>query len=309
MANALGRKPESESRQYATKGLAVVKCGKEFARIEFVGKDRQGNDLLWDNGETTKKFRSEELPDTFVFEPNTEGEYYVCTSYDKTAVFAIGPWEGTFSAKVKDFSRPEKDADPAPFLQEGVDKRTKKPYSGLWFKVFWVVTDEDSEFDGVILPQKHVYQSETSGVEEDEDTGQARWRGQSDSPKAVWQPRLEKFLEAHDAVNKEINWPEDGNILPEILRRVKSAPVKVHRVKVEKGEVVGFADTKGKRHVEENIDEELEEAPKAKRSVKELKEELGYKEEKVVDEVDADFPKKPAKKAAKKVVEEDEEDL
>lgn len=297
MANVLSRKPASETREYATKGLASIRCGKDTAKITFIGKDKQGNDLLWDNGEASKKFHREDLPDTFQFEPNTESEYYVCTSFDKSEVFAIGPWEGTFDMQVKDFSRPEKDADPAPYQVDGIDKKTKRPYSGQWWKVQWVITEE-CEFQDCIVIQRHVYQSDTAGFEESEtDPGFAGWRGQTTSEKAVWQPRLEKFLEKHDAVSKPIVWPEeDGNILPEIYKRVMNAPVKIHRMKVEKGEVVAFADTQGRRRVVE-----VEEEPAPSKNGK-----------KPVDEVDEEFPPVKKSKLPKKQVKQshpDDEDL
>jgi hypothetical protein len=184
------------------------------------------------------------------------------------------------------------------FKVEGKEKTTAK------FKIFWKIV-EPGEFKGQLAVQQHMYQGDYAGLRADEN-GFVEYIGNSQSDKAVWHPRLKEFLDEFKVSDREIVMPKDGNCLPEIWERVEENEHPV-RVKIEKGEVVGMSSTKGKRKVsDDEIDEEETfEAPKAKRSEKELKAELGYEKEEEEDELDkiAPPPAKTAKKAAKKVVE------
>ena len=257
---------------------------------------------MWDTGETAKTFHQDDLPKSFVFEPKTEAEYYVCTSFDKSEVFSIGPWEGSFDAIPHDISRDKDTKQPIFYLNtfkvEGKEKTTAK------FKIFWKIT-EPGEFKGQIAVQQQMYQGDYAGLRADDD-GFVEYIGNSQSDKAVWHPRLKEFLDEFKVTKKEIQMPKDGNCLPEIWDRVEENAHTV-RVKIEKGEVVGLSSTKGKRSIsdEDVDDDDFVEESTPKRSVEELKAELAGE---TLPDPDEAF-KKPAKKLAKKVVDEEEDDL
>ena len=318
MANEWKR--QEQSKQFSAKGLANIRTGKERAKITFLGTDKKGNPIVWDDGEASKTFLAEDLPSNFVFEPRTEGEYFVCTSFDKSEVFSIGPWKGTFEMVVYDISRDKDTKTPTPFISTFKDNKTGKEISQKKFKILWKIVS--GEFKGCIVSQMQVYDSEKSGVIND-GNGYAMWKGSTKSDLAVWQPRLETTFDKLHVSDSLIPWTDDGNILPEVWKRIENSPTETFFMDVVKGEIAGFSDTQGKRKIEEDVDDldEIDLPAQNKpavvvpqRSNSEIMSEMGIEADDKpdfmkdsVDEVDAPVVEKNAKKAAKKV--EDPDDL
>lgn len=302
MAEWERKQKEFKAGEYAAKGLATVKCGKTQAKITFIGVDKAKNPVVWDDGSASKVFHAEDLPKTFVFEPGTEAEYYVCTSFDKASVFSIGPWEGSFDCVPYDISRNRDTKEPTPFESHFKDNKTGAEVSQLKFKLLFKIVEPDSEFKGCVVPYMQVYLSDTAGLTANE-KGQVIWAGVI-TKNAVWQPRLEEVLGAfHVTEGERIMMPEDGNCLPEVWKRieqyVEEHPKEVWRMKISQGEIVGFSADKGKRKVEAEVEDFETETPKTKLTA-------SMNEFDDAREFEKDFP---ATKPAKKVKVEEDEDL
>lgn len=277
--NALKSKT-AQPKQY---GLATVKVGKNSAKITFE-----------ESGESYK-FSLDDIPSRPKLLPESEDTYMVVLTPDKDGVEKIGPAEGHFQAHCVDMARPEEDADPVPVEVER-EFKGKTVIQVKFTPIFEILT---GKYKGLQIPHFLQYK-----FAEDED-GNAMWDGDPTNPKAVHLPRLVEFCEKTGCVESPIEWPEDGNILPELLSRIQKKDRTVDLV-IKKGYIDSILASDyedADEDVEEvDEDEDVEEVkPKGKKSFKptDAPKQKSYKTTaQVTDE---------GKKKSKKVVDEDED--
>lgn len=248
--NAL-RSRVAQSKIY---GLATVKVGKTSARITF---EESGDSF---------KFALDDLPSKPKLTPDSEETYMVVLTPEKDGVEKIGPAEGHFQAKCIDFARPEDGADPVPVEVEK-EFKGKKVVQVRFTAIFQILT---GKYKGLEVPHFLQYK-----FAEDEDHT-AMWDGDPDNPKAIHLPRLVEFCEKTGAVDSPIEWPEDGNILPELLKRIQKKGRTVDLV-IKKG----YIDSVLASDYEDA--EEEEPAPKSKKSAQVTDEAKSKKSKKAVE--------------------------
>lgn len=202
--NALkANKSESKKR---VSGIATIKTGKDKARITF-----QDDNTQFDNGKNVKTFALDDLPRVPKLNPESEDDYFVVLNSDGDEVEVISPVEGVFQAQCVDLSRPNEDDDPAPFE---VTPKKEGWASYLAFLAFFEITN--GTFKKIKIPYFLHYKFSESK----EDEGFAAWMGDPENRKATRLHQLIEFCEKLDLVSDAIEWPEDGNILPELLNRI-----------------------------------------------------------------------------------------
>lgn len=91
------------------------------------------------------------------------------------------------------------------------------------FHLFYECVDKDSEFYKVRFPNRYIYKFE----EDPDKPGYARWIGAYDNPKATQLHKIVDHLSMLGAVDEPIKWPDDRNLLPELMGRMLAAGVVV----------------------------------------------------------------------------------
>lgn len=149
-------------------------------------------------------------------------EYFVELRLDEDGeeveeVVSIRPvqWMG-LKMKCVDFTRNESE-EPAPYEKTATYNGKEVTYQA--FTAFMECLD--GEFKGVKFPYWMHYKFENDG------TGMARWAGNIENKKATRLRQCVEFFVMMGAVEEPIEWPDDGNILPELLARIKAAGVVV----------------------------------------------------------------------------------
>jgi hypothetical protein len=257
-SNALGYNKVDYKKK--VQGLATIKAGKDKVRITFF--EKEGATLEFDNGEMSKVFTFKELPKFPVIPTNSEDTYFVKLNNDGDEVESISPADGVYTAQVMDMSRPEKDADPAPYE---ITPRDPKFPAYLAFNVYWKIIEGD--FKGCVLNQFFHYSGGSDKpyfAENAENKGYTNW-GMPVTDKAKWLPLLQDFCLKTDCVGEPIEWPEDGNVLPELLSRILSNKKKI-KLFVKDGYVKELTNS-GERQTRIVTDDELDEpTPKSKKT-------------------------------------------
>lgn len=222
MANALGYVKPKKNQEFEKKvyGIGTVKAGKNKVRV--VIHDKSGEEIF------NNLFGFDALPKVPHIAPDSGvHEFNIVLSPEKDTVEKLGPVEGHYLACLVDFVRSEEGADPTPMLIEKEDK-DGKPYSYEQFMADFEVVK--GPFKGVLIRHWLRYKF----VEDPDNPGFAGWDGDPSNPNAKHLPRLVDFCEKIGATDEPIEWPEDGNVLPEILRRGLKAR-KVVDLTVKKG--------------------------------------------------------------------------
>lgn len=244
--NALSaNKPESQKRK---SGIATIKVVEDNCKVTF-----QDDSVEFDTGKNSKKFPLEDMPK---FPKLSEGEkdYFVVLNGDADSVDSIGPVEGVFPAKFVGFNlgRADEDKDPAPFEK---DSKNEKWPSYLAMLAFFEI--QSGPFKRVRIPYFLHYKFEESSS----DAGMAAWKGDPENRKATRLHQLIEFCEKLGLTDEPIEWPDDGNILPELQERGLDDP-KTVRIVVKNGYMDSILSSDG------DEEEEEEEKPKAKAPAK-----------------------------------------
>jgi len=165
------------------------------------------------------KFKDRLLPD-YPTKIDPEQEYFVEFTLDDDeyidTISNIRPakWMG-LAMKVVDCTRDES-GSPAPYTYTA--NFNGKDVDITSFYLFYECV-EKGEFFGVRFPNKYNYK-----FEEDPDSpGFTRWSGNYDNPKATQLHRVVDHLSMLGAVSEPVQWPDDGNVLPELLARMLAA--------------------------------------------------------------------------------------
>lgn len=129
-------------------------------------------------------------------------------------------WMG-LKMKAIDMTRPdpEKLEPPAPYTYKA--NYNNKEVEETAFYIFYQCVDPESEFYGVLFPNRYFYKFKNDG------NGMTMWDGDYSNPKATRLHRVVDHLSLLGAVSEPIEWPDDGNILPEMLARILAADVTV----------------------------------------------------------------------------------
>lgn len=196
-----------------------IQVGAEAVRIT----------VLDDNGNPTEdsiKVNIEDMPikprmpakGTFI--PNC----VVFAEWNKPKVVAVNPWEGRFEAIAYDLGPKSDDGDFPVYTVEEMQGD-----NGTYVrKKFWCAYEiqKDLEFDGLWVgstPRYHLQHR----VQKSED-GMVELDGNAANPNST---RIRQFANwtAAQQIDQDMQWPEDGNALPEFLRRLKanSKPVTI----------------------------------------------------------------------------------
>ena len=178
-------------------------------QFKVVIKDNEGKIVL------DEKFNRSALPD---YPTNLEEgkEYMVYMGQNNASVQSITPTEGIFDVICTDFRRPEEGADPEPKTYEREYKGQKSSYQAFT-AYLKILNDEvgDTGFGGVLLGFFLRYK--VCNVD-----GKAGFSPDSTNPKAnQYRDELIKFFELTGVGEEEMEFPTNGNILPEALRRIK----------------------------------------------------------------------------------------
>ena len=170
-------------------------------------------------------FRDNLLP-KYPKEVESDQEYFVEIRLDDDGMLDeiqnIRPskWMGLKMMAV-DMTRPdrEKVEPPAPYSYTA--NYSGKEVEETAFYIFYKCIDEESDFYGVLFPNRYFYKFKNDGA------GMAMWDGDYGNPKATRLHRVVDHLSMLGAVSEPLAWPEDGNVLPELLARIKAAGVVV----------------------------------------------------------------------------------
>lgn len=244
---ALGHKENSEYVPQVS-GLATIKTGEQFAMITF-----EDNSKTFDNGTAKKKIALSDLPKYPKLPTNTEKHYRVRLNKEGDAVDSIFPAEGHFNAKVIDMGRRANEGDDPQPYEKVFGAGTPKESRHLEFYVTYKIVK--GAMKGATAPYFLHYKFDDNG------DGQATFTGNPDNPKATRLQQLIEWCNKHGTIEEPITWPEDGNILPELLERAMDADREVEVI-VKNGYIQDVLDLGGYDDDAEPEDEE--EKPKAK---------------------------------------------
>ena len=296
---ALGSRPNTFEKKLV--GIVVATVGEKRAKFELVEEKKTFSD-----GSTSIKVNLADLPAVPKLTEKDNGKQFrIRMNSEGDEIEAITPVTGHYTAKLIDLGprKNGKDSDPEPVEKEFTKGETTTSHLEF-FAVYKIV---EGRYKGVQMPAYNMHYKF-----EDDGNGMTRFAGNTENPKATRLHQLVNWGMLHQVFEDEIEWPDDGNILPTLLERALDADVLVD-ITVKNGYITDVLPA-------QEDDDEVEE-PKQKRSVAEINKELGYEDEdgkptakasKEDLDVDRDFPKdepKKAKKAAKKVADDDDSDL
>jgi hypothetical protein len=229
-----------------TYGIGTVKAGKNKVRV-IIHDGKSGEEVF--NG----MFGFDDLPKIPKIEPESgEHEFNIVLSGDKDCIEKLGPVEGHFLARFVDFARPDPDEMPTPVTKEKTNNKGEKYFVDEFYPEFEIIK---GKFKGVRIRHwlHHLFQQDPDDLE------MAAWKGDLSNPNAKWLPRLVDFCSkvGADFENNPPAWPENGNLLPEILSRGLQAN-KIVDLTIKKGFISDILSA--------DYEEEEEEKPKSKKS-------------------------------------------
>lgn len=219
MANKTGAFGFKESNEYTpqTAGMATIKVGETFALVTFEDGSKE-----FDNGTNKKKIKLEDMPKFPKLASGTEKRYRVRLNKEGDMIDSLFPAEGHFVAKVIDAGRrKEKDSEPEPY-EKVFGLGTPKESRHLEFYVTYKVTKQAMK--GATAPYFLHYKFDDNGQ------GFATFTGNPDNPKATRLLQLVDWCNKHGVIDEQISWPEDGNIVPELLDRAIEADREVELI-------------------------------------------------------------------------------
>lgn len=235
-------------------GLATIKTGEQFALVTF-----DDNSKTFDNGTSKKKIKLEDMPKYPRLQTNTENHYRVRLNKDGDQVESIFPAEGHFVAKVIDMGRRPKDDEPPQPYEKVFGQGTPKESHHLEFYVTYKVSK--GPLKNATAPYFLHYKFDGTA------DGFATFSGNPDNPKATRLLQLIDWCNKHGVIDDQIAWPEDGNILPELLDRAIESDREVELI-VKDGYIKELLAVGGYGDSEPEEDEKP--APKAKSPAKAL---------------------------------------
>lgn len=222
---ALGHKTNDFAKKLV--GIVEIVTGEKKAKLTLVEDGKK-----FANGETSITVLLSDLPKRPVLKPGMKDakQYRVRMNPDGDAVEAIQPVRGMHKARLTDLGkRADKDSDPTPY-EKVFGEGTPKENRHLEFFCVYEITE--GAYRGVQLP---AYNLHYKFEEDPQEEGFTRFNGNPDNPKATRLRQLVDWGMVHGNIwSQPIRWPDDGNILPELLERLLDADVEVN-VFMDKG--------------------------------------------------------------------------
>lgn len=300
---ALGSRPNTFEKKLV--GIVVATVGEKRAKFELV----EDNNKTFSDGSKSIKVNLSDLPAVPKLTERDNGKQFrIRMNSEGDEIEAITPVMGHYKAKLIDLGprKNGKDSDPEPVEKEFTKGETTTSHLEF-FAVYKIV---EGRYKGVQMPAYNLHYKF-----EDDGNGMTRFAGNTENPKATRLHQLVNWGMLHQVFEDEIEWPDDGNILPILLERALDSDVLVD-ITVKNGYISDVLPS-------QDDEDETEETPKQKSPIDEVIDELGYKDDEKhanksapADDdlnVDRDFPKgdepNKAKKAAKKVAADDDYDL
>ena len=284
--SAISSRPDTYQKK--TVGIVEATVGETKAKFTMVEDGK-----TFANGKESFTVLIEDLPAfPALTQAHSGKQFRIRMNSAGDEVEALTPVTGHFTAKMIDLGkRDSKDADPTPYEKQDNFKGKEESSHLEFFAVYKIVK---GAYKGVQMPAYYLHYK----FEKDED-GNTRYAFNTENPKATRGHQLVSWMDVHGLDRTPIEW-DDVTILPELLERSEDNDILVELI-VKDGYI---------KEVLPVQDDDFDDAPKAKRSQKELVDELGF-EESTDEKVDDVFPvveekKKPAKRPAKKVADEEE---
>lgn len=226
---ALGVKKNEYTKKLV--GIVEVVTGEKVAKLTLVEDGKE-----FANGKTSITVNLKDLPKRPALAPNQKSpkQYRVRMNEDGDGVEALGPVRGMFKARAVDLGkRPDKDSDPAPYEKVWNEGKDNENRHMEFFVVYEII---EGAFKTVQLP---AYQLHYKFEEDPNEEGFTRFSGDPENPRATRLHQLVEWGQIHGNIWSEpIRWPDDGNILPELLERVLDADAEVNVV-MDKGYIQG----------------------------------------------------------------------
>lgn len=235
--------PKNKSGQQNSKGntnweyaRCAINVGEDSVRIYFLDKPINDEDA---NGNPISTFESErvdikDLPN-FPHMPPAKTRIAECKvrfDHQNHTVIAINPMKGNFVAKLTDIG-PKSDDKTFPVFSVENDVPSSDGRGTYTRKQFWVGYDivEDKDNNGLFVGCKvalylhYKFYGRDDGFTDVEGTS-----------KAFRTTQLINWLVSHHLSDVDIKWPTDGNVLPELLRRLTKGEAEATiRLKIDKG--------------------------------------------------------------------------
>lgn len=233
------------------KGLATITFGERKVKIEFV------------DGSVSKEFSKDALPDLPKFlhkmEAKKKIEAFVVLSSDMSEIQSVRPERGRVKVKCVDFVRNEEGSDPEPKEYQGNEKYAKEgqPNKYLAFNALMEVIE--GIWIGVTIPLFLHYKFTDNG------RGKAAFVGSEEKSKNL--RKLKQFCNQTGVTKVQFDWPEDENILPQMLKQIRKVGAEFE-VQVNAGYIETILD--GAADVEElpDVDEAFPPIKKASKKSK-----------------------------------------
>lgn len=273
MANAFGTVKPTYEKSKRTIGAAQVTYmeGKVkityLPKVDYKKKDGSMIEVTFPDGKVSKIFEMSAMP--AVIDPGFDETLVVTADEDGSIVFA--PFNGTYKCTFEGFWKPNGENTP-PIWKESEPKTwnakgKSKTYTTLDFRAYYKIA-VNPFFKGVILTDFLRYM-----FAKNEANGMAAFTFEMVSPtRAKQSPQGQKLLDSlgsGGALDEQIEWPEDGNILPELERRMLKAN-KMVILTVKDGWVTDITPVS-----KLSDSDEVVETPAPKRTEQEIKSEMG----------------------------------
>ncbi len=213
---------------------ALVMFGKETARFDIKpendeNKDRKNQDIIG----TSIRVDNDNLPPTFQnIKPGTVvDDVYVLMDITNRKAISINPWNGVYEAVCYELgSNQGRTEDNRPQFEYVPPEDPRNTYHKEDLRKFYAAYEilEDTEYGGLFKGAKpryhmqHVFTNDGHGMVAIEEP--LFWRGRRTNS-----GKLMEWTVAHE-IDQDMEWPEDGNCLPETEQRILqlNKPVRIH---------------------------------------------------------------------------------
>lgn len=203
---------------------AKLVVGKGAGRAYFLDQMEEGFDAAGNKVDVYRsiKFNLEDLPKFPQLPADTTiPECQVVLDKDDKIV-AIGPYNGSYKGKAIDLGPKTPDGS-KPMSRTKMKNDKNKPGKQYPDSSFWCIYQiTDHETDGGLFLGSTPYMFLKDKFYQREDDGMTGVKGDQERTN-THATRLMDWGEVHHLWNDDIEWPADGNVLPELLRRLQAS--------------------------------------------------------------------------------------
>lgn len=304
-----------EQKEFAKRwtGMVSVVSGDTYAQftsLKTTGKENKP--VPFPNDKMSLKIKLADLPKEAKrvikanIPTNKPKEFRIRLNEDGDEVETVTPARGVFpNCKLVGLGPKDKDGNWRPMLHKVYHEGEKNENSHDEFIAIYEMTE--GPFAGVELPGYYLHYKFEEVPEGDEDEGMTQFNT-ADTPQASQLHKLQAWADVHGGILDEpIEWPDDGDIRPEMEERALAADVPVTLV-FEKGyiDTVQPTETYDEEETEEEFDEKFPDIEEVQETIPSV---AKHKVQSEVVEVPAKSKSKGKAKKAAKPVEDDGDDL